>query len=121
METCECMENFQAQTKNFYMCMEHLKVHICKKSHTFVYDIYDYFLQCSFEKVIYHVLYLNFVLITNAKLEKSDNLDYYVYLLFTTDHYNFRYMQISITLPNLLLQNIKTRATYFPLIKTPHI
>ena len=26
METSECMENFQAQTKNFYMCMGRLKV-----------------------------------------------------------------------------------------------
>ena len=43
METREFMENFQAQTKNLYMCLGHLKV--WKKSHTFVCDIYEYFLQ----------------------------------------------------------------------------
>ena len=39
------MENFQVQTKNLYtsMYMGHLKV--WKKSHTFVWDICDYFLQ----------------------------------------------------------------------------
>ena len=40
------MENFQAQTKNLYMCMGHLEV--WKKSHTFILDIYDYFLHCAF-------------------------------------------------------------------------
>ena len=44
--TSECMENFQAQTKNLYMCIGHLKV--WKKSHTFVWDIYDWFLQCVY-------------------------------------------------------------------------
>ena len=42
METRESMENFQAQIKNLYTCMGHLKV--WKKNRTFVWDIYDYFL-----------------------------------------------------------------------------